>query len=624
MPNSENIKLHTGAFGNALPPYWAARKLHDVYVEYKSANQHDGEIEPDQLPRPATFVYHDPTACSLPSIDPQKLLNLMWQVKSYEMKVDWELKTPTGFGNESNFGEPVPQVTYLNGKSGTYTLDEIALVSSDNFFSDDPMGVAVGNIYKTTIEYNPDPDIARQQIRDEIDYNFYYASIGPKRIFCSGESYTIQREQVFTNFEQYFAEWENRVVETINAFESVTTERGQKWYNDSIRQLNQIPVIKEMLLQYSLLPVIGDMDTFFEEYKDKDWELSRKALRLDYFLKDLIAREEDLELFDLYGGFEYNLDFFSWSNIRRHGAECHSARHPFSADTIDPIQFPCGFFHDESQSVNPNKHLLLAKTKGTVILKPTFYNFAPGWKYTNYVNHTAKRILGEDVGIVNKTSWVEIKFSCSPVDGRTFLGTQYDRAVSTNFFFDGMTYGGDYYTSYLDTEGTQVWVKNTVNTTFDQFFKTNGEAFFPDPPPMSVFPNFSQAIADYKDPECVGGANANEFIYSGPFMMWQGVFYGDFWLPPSPDPETGLPPCDYLTPQEPIDPEVDFSGTIEFFQQALDLAAEYANPIHLDVGMLRFQDQNGSTIYETPIQGNAKIWEKFDVTLTVKDYWYTG
>ena len=96
-------KLKTGAFTPVIPPYYIGQKLHAL----KIGNDQQSVI--------------DPQTCDLPEETFTQVLNLFWQVKTFDVTVDWVFNDPPDLNDAV--------ITYKPSKVGSQTETDVPLIN---------------------------------------------------------------------------------------------------------------------------------------------------------------------------------------------------------------------------------------------------------------------------------------------------------------------------------------------------------------------------------------------------------------------------------------------------------------------------------------------------------------
>lgn len=471
------MKLKTGAFTPVIPPFWAARKLHAVFFE-----------------DPLTGV--DPAACNLPDLDIKDALNLFWQIKTYDVTTEWEFKeAPTVEGSI---------ITYTPSKTGTVTKVDVPLINPRNVqdpegepedliptnpWRDNPIGLVTGNIDFVDTEYPTDRNAAREAVRQT--YTIATVS-GSFDFFCSSiEEYPYERAQFIQNFEVYFSEWTARVQSKLETFIEDTSPRGVLWTTDLQRQLLKIPEIyADFKIKY-FEPTIARYD--YEYYvtnneQDFNFKIASEIKRYSLDLKNLIAIEEDLEMFDLLKGFEQRLNFLSWHYLKRYGVECLPVRYSFQSESGE---FPCGFYFDS----------VAGKYNATMTVLPNIPGYSDyGWKLTVEKPYIAlQRNFSGSITNINRIAKKSLTFKPA---NRTFLGLELERTrdIDPQLIATGEVHGGNYFG--YDEEGGEI--SGTISLSYEEAFDEIGDQIdLGDPPDFNTI---------LQDP------NANDYVYSGDYF----------------------------------------------------------------------------------------------------------
>ena len=547
-------KLKTGAFTPVIPPYYIGQKLHTL----KIGNDQQSVI--------------DPQTCDLPEEAFTKVLNLFWQVKTFDVTVDWVFNDPPDLNDAV--------ITYKPSKVGSQTETDVPLINpilqpdpedpeadpiATNPYRDLPTGLVFGNVKFVETPYSENRDAAREAVRQT--YSIFTASDDFTLKTTSTAAYLTERGALADNFEVYFFDWTQRVQEKLSEFQGKTDEKSEIWIADLQRQLQVIPDIKEQFLADYITPWISSLDYQYytvNQSTDEGFLLASLAKNYDLIMRLAVLREEDLEMFELTGGFKTGLEFLQAHYIKRFGVDCLPVRRGFDSK---PSRFPCGFYYDET----------LQKYKSTAVILP-FIDVAGvdqfGWKAEVTENYTASKKICESVGTVNRIATKSISFTplYNGLTGlqSTCLGLDLDRVrnADESVIGAGVVFGGEF-ANCPDVEGGTSDVFQ-ISMDYGQAWNTKGESIDPGPAPdyTSVSPE------------------ANGYVYSGPY------FSG-----PS------------------------FDQAAQWFADIANAVGTIKNAGTAEVGMLRFKNKNDELIFEASIFGNVAAWDKFDVTYKVNTLW---
>jgi hypothetical protein len=474
------MKLKTGAFTPVIPPFWTARKLHDVVFE-----------------DPLTGI--DPAACNLPDLDINTALNLFWQVKTFDVTTEWTFQDPPTVQGAT--------VAYFPSKSGMVTKTDVPLINPRNIqdpegdpgdqipsnpWRNNPIGLVTGNIDFVDAAYPENRDTAREAIRQT-----YVLTTAPDsfNFFCSStQPYLYERGQILQNFEIYFSEWTARVQAKLDTFTGDDSARGVLWTADLQRQLAAIPQIRDRFKADYLDPIIESYDyQWYNVYNEQDptFSLSSDIKFYDLLIKNAVAREEDLEMFELLKGFEQKLNFLSWHYLKRYGIECLPVRYSFQSEAGE---FPCGFYFDSITGKYNATMMILARI-------PAYNNF--GWTLNFEKPYTAlQRNFNGTITTINRIARKSLAFGPA---NHTFLGLDLERTrdVDPQLVGGGEVEGGNYF-GYDDLGGE---VSATVSLNYLQVFNNIGDSVDPGAPS-----NFN---------EILGVTDANQYVYSGEYFPSQ-------------------------------------------------------------------------------------------------------
>lgn len=547
-------RLKTGAFTPVIPPYYIGQKLHAL------------KINDDQQ------SVIDPQTCDLPEQTFTQVLNLFWQVKTFDVTVEWTFKEPPSLNNAV--------VSYYPSRSGSKTQTDIPLIDpilqqdpedpeSDplptNPYRDLPTGLVFGNVKFVETPYSENRDSARQAVRET--YNIFTHSGDFTFKTTSTSAYLTERGALADNFELYFFEWRQRVQNKLAEFQGKTDEKSQIWIADLQRQLQVIPEIQAQFLEDYITPWISSMDYQYYQVNqsiDEGFQLATLAKSYDLIMRFAVLREEDLEMFELTGGFKAGLEFLQAHYIKRFGVDCLPVRRGFDSKSS---RFPCGFYYDQT----------VQKYKSTAVILP-FMDVAGydkfGWKAEVTENYTASKKICESVGTVNRIGTKSILFSplYNSLTGlqSTCLGLDLARVrnADESVIGAGIVFGGQFANCLPDGGGAgEVY---EISMSYDAAWDTKGESIDPGPAP-----DFSEY-----NPE------ANNYVYSGPYFSGQS-----------------------------------YNSAIQWFSDIANAVKTIKLAGNAQIGMLRFKNQSDALIFETPIFGNVVAWDKFDVTYKVNTLW---
>jgi hypothetical protein len=546
--------LKTGAFTPVIPPYYIGQKLHSLTVGNDALS------------------IIDPQTCDLPDAFFSKILNLFWQVKTFDVTVEWTFNDPPEINDA--------QVSYFPSKTGTQTEADVPLINPilqpnpedpegdqipTNPYRDLPTGLVFGNVKFVETPYLEDRDAARQAVRETYDIFTHSSDFTLKT--TSASAYLAERGALEGNFNIYFFDWTQRVQQKLNQFQGKTDDRSLIWIADLQRQLQVIPDIKERFLQDHITPWITSLDYSYyvvNQSNDEGFAIATLAKSYDLIMKMAVLREEDLEMFELSGGFKAGLDFLQAHYLKRFGVDCLPVRRGFDSK---PSRFPCGFYFDT----------VAQKYKSTAVILPFidvpgYTNF--GWKSEVQEEYTASSKICESVGTVNRIATKSISFyplynGLTGVQS-TCLGLDVTRVrnADESVIGTGTVYGGQFANCPLEPGGvSEIY---TISMNYEAAWNSKGESIDPGPAP-----DFNQY-----SPE------ANGYVYSGPY------FSGNSY---------------------------DQAG--QYFADIANAVATIKQAGNAEVGMLRFKNQADDLIFEAPIFGNVAAWEKFDVTYKIKTLW---
>jgi len=539
------ITTKTGAFYPAIPPYHAAQKLHGLLIDED----------------PLSTI--DPQTCNIPqgsSVDFVKMLNLLWQVKSFDVATQWDFNTPPEIENST--------VTYYPSKSGQSTQENVTLIDPKleedpenptgpqiptNPWRDIALGLVFGNVAFVETSYPEDRDEARTQLRET--YGDFYAE--PFRIVTikSESPYPQERDNLVEDFNFYFQDWTNRTQAILDKLQGNTTAGGLKWIAEMERHLEVIPEIKTEFENQYLTPLIAAMDATFaaQGNSDPNFTLASTAKSQNFELRNAITRQEDIELFELYRGFEQGLDFLGWHYQRRFGIECFASQRGFElqkysmANVSGSGVFPCGFYFETVAAEYLSAILLTEKQEFRWILEST----------TEYEYPTK---FGETISTGNTTATKTLEFQSS------LIGTDATRVRKEALnMFGGGSVGGGLFSEFENPYPDQIL---GVDAQFGVLY--NAQTGQPQ---------------EVDDPESYG-AEADESVYAGPYFSGR-----------------------------------DWSGARDFFANISDALIAARETETAQIGMFRFKSADDDVIYETPIYGNPFIWTQHDITFKVKSLW---
>lgn len=531
------MELKTGAFMPVIPPTWAAKKLHDLY------------------PTPEIKIL--PNSDAFLNEDFYTFLNLMWQVKTFDIEFSATLADPD-FGDETQF---VPQ------KTQTITLQDVAIFdkkdgpNETSLLANNPLAPALARVKFVATPYSADRDAARSAIRQEFyKINSSAASKHSRPRITRISNYATYRTAIEADFESFFDDWTTETQNNYDTFSVIDTPRAEICAAEFQRQLEVIPDIKSTY-QTKVDQALAQLDAqFAATNNDANGYTASNAILENFKIQTLLKAEKNLELFELARGFEHGLDFFQWHEIKENAAQCLPSLAGFSRNDTDVSNttlkiacFPSGVFSENGE------------TKMTAFLEPAFgqargkYTF-PYQVQTKYCEEegTATKAGEKTVFYLGGTSLLGGPPAAAFTPGRT---DGYRQAYG-----EGSAEGG----TYGDCDGGAL---QTVIAYYKDFFDEDGNL-------KGSLPEFIDFNALNPD-----AGDVNSVIYSG-------LFEYNNWQP-----------------------------VIEFFQPLADKIKEINDAESVEVGKFRFADKSGATFIEMPIFANPYVFSAMDVTYKIKTLW---
>jgi len=545
--------LKTGAFTPVIPPYYIAQKLHSL------------TLNNDVL----SIV--DPQTCDLPDANFSTILNLFWQVKNFDVTIEWNFNEPPEINNA--------QIEYFPSKQGSQTQVDVPLIDPilqpdpedpeadlipTNPYRDLATGLVFGNVKLVETPYPENRNDAREAVR--ATYNIFTHSNDFTFKTTSTSAYLQERGALQGDFNTYFLQWTQRVQTKLNELQGKTDAKSLIWIADLQRQLQAIPGIKQQFSDDYITPWIEAMDYDYytvNQSNDEGFAIASLAKSYNLIMQLAVLREEDLEMFELLGGFKNELDFLQAHYLKRFGVDCLPVRRGFESRAL---KFPCGFYYDE----------ISQKYKSTAVVLPfievsSYDQF--GWKSEVVQNYTASSKICQSVGTVSRTAQKSLSFfplynGLSGVQS-TCLGLDNSRVRDADeaVIGDGTVYGGQFALCPPEDGTSEIL---TVQLQYAQAWNTKGE---------SIDPGTPQNFSEYS-PE------ANQYVYSGPYFFGQS-----------------------------------YDAAAQYFADISNAVLTIKNGANAEVGMLRFVNKTDDVIFEAPIFGNSVVWEKFDVTYKIKTLW---
>lgn len=461
------METRTGAFFPIIPFNFAATELHSLLI--------DGD--------PLSNVL---TKSSALKIEPSKLLNILWQVKKFNVITRWEFKEPGSiYGaiatyNPSKEGEHIEYDVYVTDPA--FDTSDPPIPTND--WINEPIGFGIGNVKLTETPYPEDRNLARQQIRDS------YGNVDQVGTVYSSSEYPIERSNLIAQFNLSFQNWTDKVTALLAGLSTKPDEIYGSYKTDLQRQLEAIPNIKAAN-KYDLLDF--PLEQFDEEYSQNSEDpyfyalIATNAKNQAQYIKDWVDREADLEMFELSGGFKKKYDFKRWHMVKKYGDKCHRVQNAVNSRVVG---LPNGFYFDVAEG----------KLFASANLAPNPV-FNLGWKYRFEETYTAFfNGSGDDPVPITRLAYKELNFSAmSYTDSENQIGLDVDRLYPNQTFVygAGSVMGGEY---HQDVEPYTL----DYEVKYGSFFNEDGDAIQNPNPPES-----------FNTPE----ANKDSFVYSGPYFV---------------------------------------------------------------------------------------------------------
>lgn len=563
-----SVELKTGAFASVIPPELAARKVHDLF--------HDAEQTLQIIPEASVIQ-----KATEPKIDGKMLLDLLWTVKTFNVKTIWEFKASNG----------LPSVQFPNGRSGEHTDENVDTFDVSVFEGQDgylpwvdpspttpwtnsPMIAAMKWIKYKENPYPTDLNQARQEVRALVRQ---YGAVDRYDFFFRRTpvlSYQEQRDLAFENFNNKCQEWFNKTTTLKNAFENDFTVRGRNLYNDFARQLNAIPGIQNFyydLLLQKIEPI--DQQAQSPEITDAQlYQLKQQLLTIDEQIQVHLASEENLEMFFLDGGFKNQIDFFSWNERKLYAGYGYQrigfngfpasiiGREPLSDEFTNEAQREKNK-HDLTSSVNPYVSGNFVSTATETVAVLIFDG-----------SQNPPVLRNETIDLEQK-----ILFTGLPPSGgleKTFYLSLDESRCNKSIFLEA---SGEL------TGGSANGVSITFN--YSSFFDNDGNQ---KPGPWPPLTYFTEEMIGAPVPEGVG--SWNDVIYSGILNYDQG-----------------------------------YTPILQYFEQTALRIKQLKNQENSigEIGKFRFLNESNNLITEVPIFGNQVIFQNVTLEYKINQRWGT-
>lgn len=532
------ITLKTGAMIPAIPPSWSATNLHDINIA------------------PETKIL--PASGAITGVDFLELLNLMWQIKTFDLECTATLADPD-FGDDFIF---LPQ------KTQTITIQDVAIFEQVDI-NNDPSPLtnletapALARLKFVDTEYAEDRSVARQAIRNQFSVKLITSKASEYSFphITRISDFQTYRAALNSDFEAFFTEWTTETQENFDAFENNTSDRGVFCAEEYARQLAEIPDLKQAY-EIKRDQVLGQLDAAYAaSNNDPNGAVARSAILENFKMQQLLKAEKNLQLFELAHGFERQVDFFRWHEISANASLCLPSFAGFSIDDNQAYSqgknasFPSGIFFDGTNN------------QMAAYIEPRFGTSKGTYTFDYQVQ--AKN-AGESPYTLTKTAEKVVQYlGLKNADGgppavglSTERAVGYRQAIGSGNLEGGVFIDADKYT-------------NTVGVTYADFFDQDGQ-------PKSPLPDFSDFNALYPDePEDI-----NAIVYSGILV------YGN-WQP-----------------------------AIEFFQPVADKLKEINDAESVAVGVFKVLDEDDVEFFNGAIYANPYIFSEYNVTYKIKTRW---
>lgn len=471
------ITLKTGAMIPAIPPSWSATNLHDINIA------------------PETKIL--PASGAITGVDFLELLNLMWQVKTFDLECTATFADPD-FGDEFNF---IPE------KTQTITIEDVAIFEQFDS-NNDPSPLtnletapALARLKFADAAYAEDRSVARQAIRNQFSaklntskgsqYSYPYIT----RI----SDFQTYRSAINADFETFFTEWTTETQNNFDAFENNTSDRGMFCAEEYSRQLAEIPDLKQAY-EIKRDQVLGQLDAAYAaSNNDPTGYVARIAILENFKMQQLLKAEKNLQLFELAHGFERQIDFFQWHEISANASKCLPSFAGFSTNGRH-ASFPSGIFFDGTDN------------KMSAYIEPRFG--ASEGKYIFNYQVQGKNAGGEPYSLPGVGTKIVRYIGQGAGDfGPPAVGLSAERAVGhKQAFGSGTVEGGQ----FIDANGNMY----SMGANYESFFDQEGQ-------PISPLPDFIDFNELYPDEP----GDLNAILYSGilQYGNWQPVI--EFFQP---------------------------------------------------------------------------------------------
>lgn len=532
------ITLKTGALIPAIPPSWSATNLHDINVA------------------PETKIL--PASDAITGVDILELLNLMWQVKTFDLECTATLADP-------DFGD---SFTFFPQKAQTITVSDVAIFEQkDTNNVPSPLtnletAPALARLKFVETAYNEDRDIARTALRNQFPqrFNSFAASAFSTAHVTRISNYQTYRTAFIQDFNDFFEAWTTETQNNVDAFDGNQSPRGIFCFQEYTRQLSEIPDLKDAY-EAQLNQTIAQLDASFTATDgDPNGVVAKNAVLQSFKMQQLLKAEKSLQLFELARGFERQVDFFRWHEITVNASQCLPSFAGFSIDDNQAglqgknASFPSGIYFADN------------KPKMAAYLQPRFGD-STGLYLIDY--QVQAKSAGEPPYSLTKGGSKTVRYfgAENAYGGPPAVGLSKERAVGyAQAEGAGALEGGVYY----DAEGQT----NTVAVSYSDFFDQDGQ-------PISPLPEFIDFNALYPEEE----EDLNSILYSG-FLS-----YGNW------------------------------AGAINFFQPVADKLKEINDAEPVVVGVFKVLDEEDVEFFSGPIYANPYIFEDYNVTYKIKTRW---
>jgi hypothetical protein len=569
-----SVTIKTGAFGPIIPRELASQKPHDLYYDLDQTIK----IVPDDFNIQKT---------SGTEIDGRMLLDLMWTVKTFDIKTTWECED-IGF---------LPNVQFLNGQSGENTAFNVDIFNKEiqngasgasgatgyapwltplpeTPWTNSPLIAAMKWTKYVLDPYPVNRDQARAQIRVNLQQFGSIGALGFGRTIATYKDIDSQKDQLFENFDKEWEDWTNEITALKTFFENDFSIRGKLFKNDLERQLASIPELYPVYvsIMYERLEVIESAWNNSQTEGQKRNAIN-EILQLELGLLEHIKSEKTLEMFELMGGFKNQVDFFSW-NAGKLFSEFGFPREGFNGfpAVVNGREAATGATGETSQR-NKHKHDVAAYLQPIV-----------GGAFRSYEEYTTDVQIYDpfkDNGEGNPPGGINIEQVAMPSE--IFFSPEIG---SYQPFSLSPTRISPYLFNLAATSTLTGGVAGNGSLAFEygSFFNQKGESQWAQVvPPLT---NFTPEVVGIDLPDGIDD--------------WNTVIYSGF-----------------------LDYNAGYTSVTDFLDRTASKVRQFVDQSEIvgEVGKLRFLNETGGLIVEVPIYGSINIWKNVTIEYKINQRW---